>query len=262
MSTLHVNPRHITVALYTLTRREVLRFARIWIQTLLPPAVTTVLYFVIFGELIGSQIGDVGPHRYVEYIIPGLILMSVITNAYANVVASFYSSKFHGNIEEMLISPMPAYVILAGFVIGGVLRGLTVGVVVLAVSLLFGRLPFPDVGLAVLVVVLTATLFSMAGLINGVYAKSFDGISIIPTFLLMPLTYLGGIFYSIEMLPEFWRIVSLLNPIFYMINVFREGTLGGSDIGTGVALVIITAFLVIFTVVCLYLLDRGVGIRT
>lgn len=256
-----LSPRYVAIALYTLAYREVLRFARIWVQTLLPPAVTTVLYFVIFGKLIGSQIGDIGAHSYIEYIIPGLILMSVITNAYANVVASFYSSRFHGNIEEMLISPMPPSIILTGFVIGGVLRGLTVGAVVLAVSLFFGRLPFPDVGLAVLVLLLTAILFSMAGLVNGVYAKSFDGIAIIPTFVLMPLTYLGGIFYSIEMLPDFWRTVSLLNPIFYMINVFREGALGGSDVGAGVALAVITLFLVAFTVFCLYLLDRGVGIR-
>ena len=262
MPAARISPRYVAVALYTLTRREVLRFARIWIQTLLPPAVTTVLYFVIFGKLIGSQIGDVGAHSYIEYIIPGLVLMSVITNAYANVVASFYSSRFHGNIEEMLISPMPAAVILAGFVIGGVLRGLTVGVVVLAVSAFFGHLPFPDAGLAALVLLLTATLFSMAGLVNGVYAKSFDGIAIIPTFVLMPLTYLGGIFYSIEMLPDFWRAVSLLNPIFYMINVFRESALGSSDVGVGVSLAVIVLFLVAFTAFCLYLLERGVSIRT
>ncbi|MDD9807716.1 MAG: ABC transporter permease [Gammaproteobacteria bacterium] len=257
-----MNLRYTTVALYTLTRREVLRFARIWIQTMLPPAVTTVLYFVIFGKLIGSQIGPIDGHSYIDYIIPGLILMSVITNAYANVVASFYSSKFHGNIEEMLISPMPAYIILAGFIIGGVLRGLLVGAVVFGVSLFFGHLPYPDIGLTLLMLLMTAALFSMAGLINGVYAKSFDGISIIPTFVLTPLTYLGGIFYSLEMLPDFWRGVSLLNPIFYMINVFREGALGSSDIGAGFAIGITALFLVAFTAICLYLLDRGVGIRT
>ncbi len=257
-----MNLRYNMVALYTLTRREVLRFARIWIQTMLPPAITTVLYFVIFGKLIGSQIGPINGHSYIEYIIPGLILMSVITNAYANVVASFYSSKFHGNIEEMLISPMPTYIILAGFIIGGVLRGLLVGAVVFGVSMFFGHLPLPGIGLTVLMLLMTAMLFSMAGLINGVYARSFDGISIIPTFVLTPLTYLGGIFYSLEMLPDFWRGVSLLNPIFYMINVFREGMLGSSDIGAGLAVGITALFLVVFTIFCLYLLDRGIGIRT
>lgn len=252
---------YLSIVLYTLVRREILRFMRIWIQTILPPAITTVLYCVIFGELVGRQLMDIEGYQYMSYIIPGLILMSVITNAYGNVVASFYSARFHKNIEEMLISPMPVYILLTGFVIGGVMRGFVVGVTVLLVSMPFAVLPFPNLGLVFVVVLLTATLFSVAGMINGIYAKSFDGISIVPTFILMPLTYLGGIFYSVDMLPSFWRDVTLFNPIFYMIDVFREGSLGVSDGNTIQSLIIIIIFLIALTTICLQLLIRGTRIR-
>lgn len=255
------SPHYLAIVLYTLVRREILRFMRIWIQTILPPAITTVLYCVIFGELIGRQLINIEGQEYMSYIIPGLILMSVITNAYGNVVASFYSTRFHKNIEEMLISPMPAYILLTGFVIGGVMRGLIVGITVLIVSLPFAILPFPNLGLALLVVLLTAALFSVAGMINGIYAKSFDGISIVPTFILMPLTYLGGIFYSVDMLPTFWRDVTLFNPIFYMIDVFRASSLGVSDGNTAESLLIIVIFLVALSAICLQLLRRGTRIR-
>ena len=255
-------PHNNAVALYTLIYREILRFMRIWPQTLLPPAVTTVLYFVIFGKLIGSRIGAVQGFDYVEFIAPGLVLMSAITNAYGNVVASFYSAKFHGNIEEMLISPMPSYVILAGFVTGGILRGVTVGVIVSITAMFFAPLSFASVWLSLLVLVVTCTLFSVAGLINGIYAKSFDGISIIPTFVLLPLTYLGGVFYSVDILPEFWRQVSLFNPVFYMLNAYRGSTLGVSDVPVAISFAIVFVFLALSSGFALYLLRRGVGIRT
>ena len=253
--------RYIAIVLYTLLRREILRFMRIWIQTLLPPAVTTMLYCVIFGELVGRQLMGVGSYSYMEYIIPGLILMTVITNSYSNVVTSFYSTRFHKNIEEMLISPMPAYVLMIGFVAGGMARGLVVGLVVWVVSLTFATLPFPNLGLTFVVLLLTSAVFSVAGLINGIYARSFDGISIIPTFILMPLTYLGGVFYSVEILPEFWRNITLFNPIFYMIDVFRHGSMGFSDVDVLQSLIILTACLIVLATACLQLLVRGVRIR-
>ncbi|MBC6413885.1 MAG: ABC transporter permease [Chromatiales bacterium] len=257
-------PHYIAIVLYTLLRREILRFMRIWIQTLLPPAVTTMLYCVIFGELVGRQLEVRGysyGYSYMEYIIPGLILMSVITNSYSNVVTSFYSTRFHKNIEEMLISPMPAYILMLGFVAGGVARGLVVGLVVWAVSSVFANLAFPNLGLAIVVLLLTSAVFSVAGMINGIYAKSFDGISIIPTFILMPLTYLGGIFYSVEMLPEFWRSITLFNPIFYMIDVFRYGSLGVGDVQVRHSLMVLSVCLIVLTAICLQLLVRGVRIR-
>lgn len=249
------------VALKTLVRREVLRFMRIWPQTLLPPIVTTVLYFLIFGTLIGSQISDVKGFSYVEFIAPGLVLMTAINNAYGNVVASFYSARFHGNIEEMLISPMPSYIILTGFIVGGTLRGVVVGILVSIAAMMFSPLAFTNLWGAILVMILTCALFSLAGLINGIYAKSFDGISIIPTFVLLPLTYLGGVFYSVDMLPEFWRNLSLLNPIFYMLNAYRETTIGASDIPFNTSLMIIVGFIIAMTAFCLYLLNKGIGIR-
>lgn len=248
-------------ALKTITTKEFRRFIRIWIQTVLPPAITTALYFVIFGQLIGSQIGDIEGFRYMDYIVPGLILMAVISNSYANVVSSFFSAKFHRSIEEMLISPLPNYIILLGYVSGGVARGLTVGIAVTIVSMFFTDLQIHNPAVAVTVVVLTSALFALAGFINAAYAKSFDDISIIPTFVLTPLTYLGGIFYSISMLPEFWQTVSLANPILYMINAFRYGLLGVSDIGISTAFIIILAFITALYLFALSLLKRGVGIK-
>ncbi|MGD8885307.1 MAG: ABC transporter permease, partial [Gammaproteobacteria bacterium] len=206
------------VAYSTIVVREVRRFTRIWIQTILPAMITTALYFVIFGNLIGSRIGDMEGYRYIDYIIPGLILMSIITNSYANVVSSFYSAKFQKNIEEMLVSPVPNYVILLGFVSGGVARGLSCGIAVTIVAMFFSSSGVEHLLVVLTIAVLTAILFSLGGFINAVFAKSFDDISIIPTFVLTPLTYLGGIFYTISVLPEFWQGVSLVNPILYMVN--------------------------------------------
>ncbi len=250
------------VAYKTIVTKEVLRFMRIWVQTVLPAAVTTVLYFVIFGKLIGSQIGDMAGFSYMDFIVPGLVLMTVITNSYANVVASFYSGKFQHFVEEMLIAPVPNWVILAGYVSGGVARGMVVGVVVTVIALAFSEVVIEHYLITSAVFLLTAILFSLGGFINAVYARSFDDISIVPTFVLTPLTYLGGVFYSIQMLPELWQKVSLANPVLYMVNVFRYGMLGVSDIDVGLGFAIILGFIAVLTTFSLRLLRRGVGLKT
>ncbi len=254
--------RESYIAYQTIVIREVLRFVRIWVQTVLPAAITMALYFIIFGNLIGARIGDMQGFRYVDYIVPGLILMSIISNSYANVVSSFFSNKFQRNIEEMLISPTPNVVILMGFVTGGIARGLVVGFVVALVSSFFADLHVQKPLVALAVMVLTSVLFSLGGLINGIYAKSFDDISIVPTFILTPLTYLGGIFYSIELLPEFWQSVSLFNPILYMVNAFRYGLLGVSDIDISRAFGITGFVVAVLFAYALRLLNRGVGIKS
>lgn len=245
----------------TILIKEILRFMRIWLQTVLPAAVTMTLYFVIFGRLIGTQIGDINGYSYMQYIVPGLIMMSVITNAYSNVVSSFFSAKFQRHIEEMLVSPLPNYLILLGFVGGGLARGLIVGMAVTGVSLLFAELHIHNAFIMIAVVMLTAILFSLGGFINGIYANSFDDVSIVPTFVLTPLTYLGGVFYSIDMLPEFWQVVSQFNPILYMVNAFRYGILGTSDVDIVVSFTIIGLFIVGLFLFSLWLLHKGVGIR-
>ena len=249
------------IAFQTIITKEVLRFTRIWMQTLLPPVITTSLYFVIFGKLIGERIGEMEGYSYIDFIVPGLILMSVIQNSYANVVSSFFSTKLQHYIEELLISPVPNWVILSGYVVGGVARGTLVGILVTVVSLLFSDLEINHYGLTLMVFVLTSILFALAGFINAVYATTFDDISIVPTFVLTPLTYLGGVFYSISLLPEFWQGVSLGNPVLYMINAFRYGILGVSDIDIVLALVIIVAFIIVLATFSLVLLSRGVGIK-
>jgi ABC-2 type transport system permease protein len=240
----------IYIAYATIVRKEIQRFMRIWVQTLLPPSIIMVLYFIIFGNLIGTRIGQMGGFDYMQFIVPGLIMMSVITNSYGNVVSSFYSTKYQGNLEEMLVSPMPNWVILAGYITGGVARGLAVGTIVTSLSLFI-----------ILVVLMTSILFSLGGFINAVFANSFDDISIVPTFILTPLTYLGGVFYSIDLLPDFWAGASLLNPILYMVNAFRYGILGVSDIAVGYALLVISVFIVALFSYCMYLLNTGKGIR-
>lgn len=250
------------VAFNTILRKETLRFMRIWVQTIVPPIITTVLYFIIFGNLIGEQIGQMDGFNYIDFIMPGLIMMAIITNSYANVVASFYGSKFAKHIEEMLVSPTPNIIILLGFVSGGVIRGLLVGLAVTATAMFFTDIQISHPFVILLVAFLTAFLFSLAGFINGVYAQSFDDVTIIPTFVLTPLTYLGGIFYSIHLLPPFWQDASLINPILYMINSFRFGFLGTSDINLNIALAVITSFIVILFAISLYLLNKGIGIRT
>jgi len=250
------------VALETIVVKEVRRFSRIWIQTLLPPAITVSLYFVIFGNLVGSRIGEMGGFDYMKFIVPGLIMMSVITNSYSNVVSSFFSTKFQRSIEELLVSPTPNHIILIGYVLGGVARGLAVGFIVTCTSLAFAELHIHNWLVMISIVFLTAVVFSLAGFINAVFARSFDDISIVPTFILTPLTYLGGIFYSLKMLPEFWYNVSLANPIVYMVNGFRYGILGVTDVSLWLTYGMIFLFIAVFYSWALFLLNRGAGIRS
>ncbi|NLW05111.1 MAG: ABC transporter permease [Pseudomonadaceae bacterium] len=249
------------VAFTTILIKEIRRFTRIWAQTLLPPAITMALYFVIFGNLIGSRIGEMGGFNYMQFIMPGLIMMSVITNSYSNVTSSFFSSKFQKSIEEMLVAPVPSWVILSGYVLGGVARGLLVGLIVTVLALFFTDLTVHNLFVTITVVFLTAVLFAIGGFINALFARSFDDVTIIPTFILTPLTYLGGVFYSIQLLPEFWQGVSLFNPVLYMVNTFRFGILGVSDINPWIALVAICVFIVILFSLALWLLERGKGLR-
>jgi ABC-2 type transport system permease protein len=238
------------------------RFTRIWPQTLLPPAVTMTLYFIIFGNLIGSRIGDMGGFDYMAFIVPGLIMMAVITSSYANVVSSFYSMKFQRSIEELLVSPVPNWIILAGYVAGGMARGLGIGLIVTLLSLAFTQLSIHSLPMVVITVFLTSALFAVGGFINAMLATKFDDISIVPTFVLTPLTYLGGVFYSIDLLPDFWQGVSMINPILYMVNGFRFGILGVSDVNPFIALGMILVFITILTAIALRMLDRGKGIRS
>ena len=256
-----MNPMTYYIAFKSILAKEVSRFTRIWIQTLVPPAITMSLYFVIFGNLIGSRIGDMGGFSYMEFIVPGLIMMSVITNSYSNVASSFFSAKFQRNVEELLVAPVPNYVIIAGYVGGGVARGLCVGLIVTLVSLFFVPLQIHHLFSVCFTVLLTAILFSLGGLINAVFAKTFDDISIIPTFVLTPLTYLGGVFYSISLLPEFWQTVSLANPILHMVNAFRYGILGVSDINIGIAIGMMLLASTVLYIVCIRLLKSGRGMR-
>ena len=254
--------KEIAIALVTLTKKEIRRFLRIWVQTLVPPAVTMSLYFVIFGTLIGPRIGSMDGLDYIQFMIPGLIMMSVITSSYSNVVSSFYSVKFQKSIEELLVSPMPSWAILLGFVLGGVSRGVLIGCIVFCVSLFFyPGMSIVNPALTILVLFLTTILFSLMGFLNAVFADSFDDISIIPTFVLTPLIYLGGVFYSINLLPEFWRNVSMANPMLYVVNTFREGMLGVSDVSISFALFMIVFFIALLGSLSLWLLHKGTGIR-
>jgi len=249
------------IAMKTIVRKEMVRVLRIWVQTIVPPAITMTLYFIIFGNLIGRRIGTMDGFNYMQYIAPGLIMMSVITNSYANVVSSFFGAKFGRHIEEMLISPMSNAAIILGHVAGGVLRGVLVGLLVTLVALFFTKLEVRHPLITVSIVLLSSTVFALAGFINAVFAKKFDDISIVPTFVLTPLTYLGGVFYSISLLPDFWQRVSMANPILYMVNAFRYGILGVSDIGIGTAYAILGVFAVVLFLGCQELMRRGVGIR-
>lgn len=250
------------VSLESIARKEITRIFRIWVQTLVPPVITLTLYFIIFGSLIGSQLNSIGGYSYMAFIAPGLIMMSIITNSYTNTVSSFFSAKFQRNIEELLVSPTPNWVIILGYVAGGMVRGLSVGLLVSVVSLLFIRLPIHNLAYTVVFALLTSFVFSLAGMINGIFAQKFDDISIIPTFVITPLTYLGGVFYSIGLLPGFWQTISKANPIVYMINGFRFGFLGISDISVWVGLGMLIFFSVLLFTANMYLLEKGIGIRT
>mgnify|MGYP000541725679 CR=1 FL=1 len=255
-------PRQTLTALQTLVHKETHRYLRIWVQTLVPPAITMTLYFVIFGSLIGSRVGPMDGFDFMEFIAPGIIMMSVITNSYSNVVSSFFGAKFQRHVEELLVSPTPNYVILAGYVSGGVGRGLFTGLIVTIIASFFADLQIHSIPVTISVVFLTAVLFSIGGFINAVFAKKFDDIAIVPTFVLTPLTYLGGVFYSISLLPDFWQGLSLANPILYMVNAFRYGILGSSDIPIYTAYLLIGVFIALGTAISLWLLRRGVGLRS
>jgi ABC-2 type transport system permease protein len=250
------------IALCTIMRKEVVRFTRIWVQTLLPPVITMGLYFVIFGQLIGARIGEMDGFSYMDFVVPGLIMMSVITNSYSNVVSSFFGVKFQRSIEELLVSPTPNYIILLGYVIGGVCRGLLVGFIVTLVSLFFTDLSIYSLPITIAIVFMTSVVFALAGFLNAVFARTFDDISIVPTFILTPLTYLGGVFYSISLLPPFWQAVSQINPILYMVNAFRYGILGISDINIAYAFMGVALFVVLLSAICLQLLARGTRMRS
>ena len=257
-----MNPRVKWTGYKTIVRKEITRILRIWPQTVVPPAITMTLYFIIFGNLIGRRIGDMGGFDYMQFIVPGLIMMSVITSSYGNMVSSFFGAKFGRHIEELLISPLPNWIILAGYVSGALARGVMVGTVVVVISLFFTRIEIQYPLITVSVLLLTSIVFAMAGMVNAIFANKFDDIAIVPTFILTPLTYLGGVFYSIELLPGIWQRGSAFNPILYMVNGFRYGILGVSDVGIVWAYTIIGVFGVVLASLCLWLLHRGVGMRT
>lgn len=250
------------VALGTIVRREVMRIVRIWSQTLIPPAITATLYFIIFGTVIGSHLKPVHGFPYMSYIVPGLVMMSVINNSYSNLTSSFFGAKFQRFVEEMLVSPMPSWVILAGYIIGAMVRGLVVGLIVLLISTLFSALHITHPLITISTAMLTSAVFALAGFVNAVFAKKFDDIAIIPSFVLIPLTYLGGVFYSINELGQPWHTITLADPILYMVNAFRYGMLGVSDISMGVAYTVMITFLVVLSSFGLWLLNRGVGMRS
>lgn len=256
-----MNVRVNWIGFKTLVRKEIIRVTRIWVQTIVPPAITMTLYFIIFGNLIGRRIGVMDGFDYMQYIAPGLIMMSVITNSYGNVVSSFFGAKFGKHVEEMLVSPMSNTTIILGHVAGGIMRGLMVGALVTGIALFFTRLSVANPLITFSMVVLSSIVFALLGFVNAVFAKKFDDIAIIPTFVLTPLTYLGGVFYSISLLPEFWQKVSLVNPILYMVNAFRFGVLGVSDIAIQWAYLIVSIFIIGLFSLNLMLLNRGIGIR-
>jgi ABC-2 type transport system permease protein len=254
--------RENLIGFQTIVNREIVRVVRIWIQTLVPPVIQMTLYFMIFGALIGSRVGQMGGYSYMTFLAPGLIMMSVINNAYTNVVSSFFGAKFGRHIEELQVSPLPNAYIVLGYVFGGVIRGLAVGILVAIVAMLFTHLHVVHLLVTLSVVILTAIVFALGGFINAVFAKKFDDVTIVPTFILTPLTYLGGVFYSIQLLPPIFQNISRINPILYMVNAFRYGILGVSDIGIGTAYGIILLFIAGLFAFSLWLLDKGVGLRS
>lgn len=256
-----MNAQQTWIAFATLVRKEVKRFTRIWVQTLLPPVITMSLYFIIFGKLIGERIGEMSGTPYIAFVVPGLVMMAVINNSYANVVSSFFSAKLNRSIEELLVSPTPSSVIIAGYVAGGALRGLIIGLLVTALSFFFTDIHIHSIAITLSVIMLAAILFALAGFINATFANSFDDINIIPTFVLTPLTYLGGVFYSIDMLPEFGQVLSQFNPILYLVNSFRYGMLGISDINIAASLTGLIFMVIILYSACWFLLEKSQRLR-
>jgi ABC-2 type transport system permease protein len=249
------------VGLKTILIREYSRIVRIWGQTLVPSVVTATLYFIIFGSLIGRRVGPMAGFDYRQFIAPGLIMMSIITNSYANVVSSFFGAKFGKHIEELLVSPLPNWIIVAGYSLGGVLRGMMVGLVVTLVSLCFARLPVAHFTAIIAAALLTSSVFSLAGFINAVFARNFDQMNFIPVFILTPLTYFGGVFYSVSMLPDWAQKLSFVNPILHMVNAFRFGFLGTSDVHVLFAFALMLLLTIGLFATAVQLLNRGVGVR-
>tara|TARA_B100000029_G_C17602094_1_gene966184 strand:+ start:1568 stop:2338 length:771 start_codon:yes stop_codon:yes gene_type:complete len=253
--------KNILIPYKTIVIKEFLRFARIWIQTILPSVVTMFLYIIIFGNFIGERIGEIKNFSYMDYIIPGLIIMPVISNSYMNVVGSFYSSKFMKSIEELLVSPVSNNIILLGYITGGILRGFAVGIAVYIVITFFTDIKIVHLGITIFMTFITAFLFSTAGFINAVYAKSWDDINIVPTFILAPLTYLGGTFFAIDLLPTMWQTISLFNPIAYIVSSFRYGFLGIEELNLEFSILIIMSITIILYLIALLLLSKGTGIK-
>ena len=247
---------------YTMLRKDVVRMMRIWTQTFLPSVITSVLYFLIFGSVLGDRIGGFGEHSYVQFVIPGLVMLAVVTNAFSNTAFTFFTSKFFSrNIDEILVSPTPVWVMIAGFIAGGVVRGVIIGLLVLVVSLLFAAPAVANFFVILIFLILSSILFALGGLINGIYAKNFDGIQIVPTFVLTPVVYLGGVFYSVHILPEWWQTLTYINPIFYLINGFRYGFLGIADVSLWVSFTVLFVMIAVFIVINWYLIRTGLGLK-
>ncbi|ABY68870.1 ABC transporter permease [Actinobacillus pleuropneumoniae] len=247
---------------FTLSAKESRRIIRIWRQTLVPPIITTTLYFLIFGKLIGGRIGEMNGVSYMQFIAPGLVMMNAITASYVNTASSFFLSKFTRNFEELLVSPLSTHNIIWGYVMGSIVRGGLAGILVMLVALCFVSFDIHSWTIILLTLLMTTVAFALGGLINAVYAKSFDDVGLIPTFVLTPLTYLGGVFYSISLLPEFWQTVSKFNPIVYMINGFRYGFLGISDVSVSYTFVVLISFITVLYYIAFSLIEKGVGLRS
>ena len=257
-----MNPKRLWTSFYTIVRKDIVRIFRIWAQTFLPSVVTSVLYFLIFGAFLGSRIGSINGFPYMAFVVPGLVMLAVITNSYANTSFNFFSSKFFSrSIDEILVSPTPPWILIAGYTMGGVIRGVLVGALVLLISLFFTHLTVTQPAIVILFFVLTALIFSLAGLVNGIYAKSIDGINIVPTFVLTPMVYLGGVFYSVKALPAVWQAISYANPVFYLVNGFRHGFLGFSDVSVAISVSVLIAFVFILAAINWYLIKKGLGLK-
>lgn len=250
------------ISFYTIVRKDVVRIFRIWPQTFLPSVVTSVLYFVVFGKILGARIGEVGGYDYIQFVVPGLVMLAVVTNAFSNVATSFFQAKFFSrNIDEILVSPTPPWVLIAGYVSGGMVRGIVIGALVLLVSVFFAPLPLTNPLIIIVFLILSSILFSLAGLVNGIYAKNFDGITIVPTFVLTPLVYLGGVFYSVEALPGWWQTLTYANPIFYLINGFRAGFMGISDVPLATCVAVLLGLVALLSAINWYFIKTGLGLR-
>lgn len=256
-----MNAKRIWIAYCTVVRKDVVRIVRLWQQTFLPSVITTALYFLVFGTFIGSQLPPIHGLSYIQFIVPGLVMMQVIMNAYSNTSTALFMAKFQNNLQEMLVSPMPEWVIVAGYVTAGIVRGFIIGVLVLLTALFFMHLTIYNIAVVLAAFILTCVLFSLGGFLNAMFANTFDSISIVPTFILTPLTFLGGVFYSISRFPPFWQKISLINPILYMVNLFRYGFLGVSDVSLTLALSILIGLTVVFIVTILWLFKKGIGLK-